>query len=124
MLFAQKKFPRKQFLTSEDAANVRVTGKNSFDKIFFGEEVHNRLEIYWTQLLGSRSLFMHIVVQYYSVNFHFLNNDKSYSRDFFTIDTIGYGLSCDGIEGAFSLKFFRSTLYTIFRNCLYICIRT
>jgi hypothetical protein len=106
MLFAQKKFRRKQFFTSEDAANVRVTGKNSFDKIFFGEEEHNRLEIYWTQLLGSRSLLMHIVVQYYSVNFHFLNNDKSDSRHFFTVDTIGYGLPFDGIEGAFSLKFF------------------
>ncbi len=66
---------------------------------------------------------MHVIVQYFSVNFHFLNNDKSYSRDFFTIDTIGYGLSFDGIEGAFSLKFFDQHS-TISRKCLYICIRT
>ncbi len=32
---------RKQFFTLEDAAKVRVRGKNSFDKIFFGEEEHN-----------------------------------------------------------------------------------
>ncbi len=37
----QKKFRRKQFFTSEDAAKVRVRGKNSFNKIFFGEEEHN-----------------------------------------------------------------------------------
>jgi len=65
-----------------------------------------------------------VLVQYFSVNFHFLNNNKSYSRDFFTIDTIGYGLSFDGIEGTFPLKFFRSSVHTIFRKCLYICIRT
>ncbi len=69
---------------------------------------------------------MHVVVEYFSVNFHFLDNDKRYSKDFFTIDTIGYGLSFDDLGGAFSLKFFRSALYTIFRKCLslYICIRT
>jgi len=75
-------------------------------------------------LLGGRSLFMHVVVQYFSVNFHFLNNAKSYSRDFFTIDTIGYGLSFDDIERTFPLKFFQSPVHTIFRKCLYICIRT
>jgi hypothetical protein len=37
-------------------------------------------------------------VQYFSVNFHFLNNNKSYNRDFFTIDTIDDGLSFHGIE--------------------------
>jgi hypothetical protein len=38
----RKKFRRKQFFTSEDAAKVRVRGKSSFGKIFFGEEEHNR----------------------------------------------------------------------------------
>ena len=30
-------------------------------------------------------------MQYFPVKFHFLNNDKSYKRDFFTIDTIDDG---------------------------------
>jgi hypothetical protein len=67
---------------------------------------------------------MHVVVQYFSVNFHFLNNDKSDSRNIFTIDTIDYVLSFEGIEGALSSNFFRSAIDTIFRKCLYIYIRT
>jgi hypothetical protein len=39
----RKNFRRKQFFTSEDAAKVRVSGKNSFDKSFFGEEEHNQI---------------------------------------------------------------------------------
>ena len=60
-------------------------------------------------------------MQYFSVKFYFLNNDQSYHRDFFTVDTIRYGLSFDGIETIFSLGFFRSALYTIFQKvCLYM----
>ncbi len=33
-----KNFSSKTIFTSEDAEKVRVRGKNSFDKIFFGEE--------------------------------------------------------------------------------------
>jgi hypothetical protein len=38
----RKKACRKQFFTSEDAAKVKVRGKNSFEKIVSGEEKHNR----------------------------------------------------------------------------------
>jgi hypothetical protein len=43
----RKKFRRKQVFTSEDAAKLRVRGKNSFGKIFFGkiffgEQEHNQ----------------------------------------------------------------------------------
>ncbi len=37
-----KNFSSKTIFTSEDAEKVRVRGKNSFDKIFFGEEEYNR----------------------------------------------------------------------------------
>jgi hypothetical protein len=40
--------------------------------------------------------------KYFSVNFHFLNNDKSCNRDFFTIDTIDGGLSFHGIRSPLS----------------------
>jgi hypothetical protein len=62
----------------------------------------------------------YFVVQYFSVNFHFLNNDKSYKSDFFTIDTIDDGLSFDGIESAFSPNFFWLVSYTIFRKHVHV----
>jgi hypothetical protein len=55
-------------------------------------------------------------VQYFSVNFHFLNNDKSYNRDFFTIDTIDDGLSFHDIESVLSSNIFGLVLYTIPRK--------
>ena len=56
----------------------------------------------------------HFVEQYFSVNFRFLNNDKSYDRDFFTIDTIDDELSFHGIKSPLSLNIFELVLYTIF----------
>jgi hypothetical protein len=55
-------------------------------------------------------------VQYFSVNFHFLNNDKSYDKDFFTIDTIDDRLSFYDIESVLSLNVFELVLYTIPRK--------
>ena len=40
----------------------------------------------------------YLTVQYFSVNFHFLESDKRYNRDFFTIYTIDDGLSFGGIQ--------------------------
>ncbi len=51
-------------------------------------------------------------MQYFSVNFHFLNNDKSYDKDFFTIDTIDDRLSFYDIESVLSLNVFELVLYT------------
>jgi hypothetical protein len=55
-------------------------------------------------------------VQYFSVNFNFLSNDKSYSRDLFTIDTIDNGLSFHGIESVLWSNIFGLVLYTILRK--------
>ncbi len=55
-------------------------------------------------------------MQYFSVNFHFLNNDKSYDKDFFTIDTIDDRLSFYDIESVLSLNVFELVLYTIPRK--------
>jgi hypothetical protein len=55
-------------------------------------------------------------VQYFSVNFHLLNNDKSYDKDFFTIDTIDDRLSFYDIESVLSLNVFELVLYTIPRK--------
>jgi hypothetical protein len=52
--------------------------------------------------------------QYFSINFHFLNNNKSYNRDFFTINTIDHGLSFHGIKSILSWNIFFLILYTIF----------
>ena len=52
--------------------------------------------------------------QCFSVNFHFLNNDKSSKRDFFTIDTIDDGLSFHDIKSILSSDIFCLVLYTIF----------
>jgi hypothetical protein len=53
-------------------------------------------------------------LEYFSVNFHFLNNNKSYKRDFFTIDTIDDGLSFHDIKSILSSDIFCLVLYTIF----------
>ena len=55
-------------------------------------------------------------MQYFPVNFHFLDNDKSDNRDFFTIDTIYDGVSFDGIESVLSSNIFGLVLYTIPRR--------
>jgi hypothetical protein len=48
---------------------------------------------------------------FFSVNFHFLKNDKSYNWDFFTINTIDHGLSFDRIESVLSSDFFCLVLH-------------
>jgi hypothetical protein len=55
-------------------------------------------------------------VQYFPVKFHFLKNDKSYNRDFFTIDTVHDWLSFHGIESVLSSNTYGMVLYTIFRR--------
>ncbi len=55
-------------------------------------------------------------MQYFSVNFHFLNNNNSYDKDFFTIDTIDDRLSFYDIESVLSLNVFELVLYTIPRK--------
>jgi hypothetical protein len=50
---------------------------------------------------------------YFSINFHFLNNDKSYNRDLFTIHTIDDGLYVDGIKSIVLLDNISSVLHTI-----------
>jgi len=51
---------------------------------------------------GHRALFNVLYNLFFPVNFHFLNNDKSFVLDFFTMTTIEYGLSFDGIKNVFS----------------------
>ena len=53
------------------------------------------------------------ILQYFSVNFHFLMNDKSDNRDFFTIDTIDDGLSFYDIEGFLLADVLWMILYTM-----------
>jgi hypothetical protein len=56
---------------------------------------------------------VYLLVHYFSANFHFLNNDKSYNRNFFTIYTIDGGLSFDGIRSIVLLDNISSILHTI-----------
>ena len=44
----------------------------------------------------------YIVEQQFSVNFHFLKNDKIYKRAFFVVDSIDHGLSFHSIESVLS----------------------
>ena len=68
------------------------------------------------QVSRGRSHLEYLTVQYFSVNFHFLNNDKSYNSDFFTIDTIDDWLSFRDIETVLSSNIFGLILYAIFRK--------
>ncbi len=56
---------------------------------------------------------VYLLEHYFSVNFHFLNNDQSYNRDFFTIYIIDDGLSFDGIKSIVLLDNISSVLHTI-----------
>ncbi len=53
---------------------------------------------------------------YFSVNFHFRENDNRYKRDFFTIYTIDHGLSFGGIKSILLSNNISLVLYTIFRK--------
>ena len=66
--------------------------------------------------IGGRLNLEYFAEQYFSVNFHFLNNDKSYNSDFFTIDTIDDWLSFRHIETVLSSNIFALILYAIFRK--------
>ena len=60
------------------------------------------------------------VGQYFAVNFYFLNNDKSYKSDFFTVDTIDDRLSFHGTESVLSPNNFELVLYTIFGKHIHV----
>ena len=64
--------------------------------------------------IGGSGIFGVFEIQHFSVDFHFLNNDKSYKRDFFTTDTIDDGLSFHDIKSILSSDIFCLVLYTIF----------
>jgi hypothetical protein len=61
----------------------------------------------------SRLYLVYFLEPYFSINFHFLNNDKSYNRDLFTIYTIDDGLYVDGIKSIVLLDNISSVLHTI-----------
>ena len=52
-------------------------------------------------------------MQYFPVNLYFLDNNKSYNRDFFTINTIDDELSFHGIESVLLSNNLGLALYTI-----------
>jgi hypothetical protein len=52
-------------------------------------------------------------VQYFSVNFNFLNNNSSYNWDFFIVDTTDDGLSFHSNESVLSFNIFGLVLYAI-----------
>jgi hypothetical protein len=56
----------------------------------------------------------YLIAQYFSVNSHFIDNNRSYKGEFFTIDTIDDGLSFDAIKSILSLDHIYLVLYTIF----------
>ena len=56
----------------------------------------------------------HLIVQYFSVKFHFLNNDKGYNRDFFTTDTTDDGLPFHSIKSILPFDNICLVVYTIF----------
>ena len=66
------------------------------------------------------ALFSAVLVQYLLINFHFLNNNKDYKRDFFTTGTIDDGLSFDGIKSYLPSNFSGSMLYTISRRHIHM----
>ena len=65
-------------------------------------------------------IFEYLILRHFPVKFYFLNNDKSYNRDFFTIDTIDDGLSFHGIESVLSSNNLGLVLYTISRKDIHV----
>jgi len=59
---------------------------------------------------------VYLIRHYVSVKSHFLNNDKSYKRDFFTINTFNYGLSFGGIGSPLLSNIFVLVGQAIFRR--------
>ncbi len=62
------------------------------------------------------TIFSIFLEHYFSVNFHFPENDKGYNRDFFTIYTIDDGLSFGGVKSILLSDNISLVLYTIFRK--------
>jgi len=56
--------------------------------------------------IGTQLYLKYFFRRYFLVNFHFLKNDKRYNQDFFTIDTIDYGLSFHHIKSRVSSNIF------------------
>ncbi len=54
----------------------------------------------------TQSYLVCFMIVFFPVNLHFLNNDKSYILDFFTINTIDPELSFGGVKSVFCLDFF------------------
>lgn len=73
---------------------------------------------------GSKVCLDHFLVQYFSVNFHFLTNDKDYNSDIFTTSTIDDGLSFGGVKSYPSSNFSESILYTMSRRHVQVYIVT
>ena len=67
-----------------------------------------------------RVFLEYLILQYFPVKFVFLNNDKSYKRDFFTIDTIDDGLSFHGIESVLWSNNLGLVLYIIFGKHIHV----
>ncbi len=53
-----------------------------------------------------QSYLVCFIIEFFPVNLHFLNNDKSYIPDFFTINTIDPELSFGGVKSVFFFSFF------------------
>jgi len=59
---------------------------------------------------------VYLTMLYLPLKSHFLNNDKSYKRDFFTINTFNQGLSFGSIESALLSYIFGLVGRPIFRR--------
>ncbi len=64
--------------------------------------------------MNGYTIFSIFLEHYFSVNFHFPENDKGYNRDFFVIYTIDDGLSFGGIKSILLSDNISLVLYTIF----------
>ena len=63
-----------------------------------------------------RLCLVYLLEHYFSVNFHFPENDKRYKRDFFTIYTIDDGLCFGGIKSILLSDNIFLVLYNIYDN--------
>ena len=59
---------------------------------------------------------IYFLEHYFSINFHFPENDKRYNRDFFTIYTIDDGLHFGGVKSIILSDNISLVSYTIFRK--------
>jgi ABC-type uncharacterized transport system fused permease/ATPase subunit len=69
-------------------------------------------------MIGCRANFEYFSEQSFSVNFHFLKNGKRCNQDFFTMNTIEYGLSFGNVKSILSLNFFSMLLRTMAQEAI------